>query len=305
MKIGILGTGGVGGYFGARLAVAGHSVKFLARGNHLQAMQKGGLSVKSIKGDMLINPVFASDQLADFGDCELIVFGCKSWQVKPMGKELKNHLNKKALLLPLQNGVLAAQELNSIFPQSNVLNGLCMIFSKITAPGQITHMGLEPLIKFGEQDKTRSQRCIELEKMFLSAQIKATACHDIEVNLWQKFIAICLSAYGATMNATYGELRELPETRVVLEQTVREVFTIGKAKGVNLPEETVAKTMAFVDSYPYDVRSSLARDVLEGKPSEIEYQNGSVVKFGKALGIKTPYNQAAYAAIKMMEQKSK
>jgi len=305
MKIGILGTGGVGGYFGAKLATAGHSLKFLARSEHLQAMQKSGLMVKSGKGDMLIKPVSASDKIADFADCQLIIFACKSWQVEPMGKELKKHLNPKALLLPLQNGVLATEELNRHFPQSNVLSGLCMIFSKITAPGEITHLGLEPVIKFGEQDKTRSQRCIAMEKMFLDADIKASLCCDIEVNLWQKFIAICLGAYGATMNAPYGELRELPETRTTLEETVREIYAIGKAKGINLPEDTIAKTMAFVDSYPYDVRSSLARDVLEGKPSEIEYQNGCVVRFGEELGIKTPYNQAVYAAVKMMEQKSK
>ncbi len=304
MKIGILGTGGVGGYFGAKLATAGHSVKFLARGKHLQAMQEKGLLVKSGKGDMLIHPVSASDHLADFANSQLIIFACKSWQVEPMAKELKNHLNKDALLLPLQNGVLASEELNRHFPKSNVLGGLCMIFSKITAAGEITHMGLEPVIKFGEQDKTRSQRCVSIEKMLLDADIKATLSDDIEVNLWQKFIAICLSAYGATMNATYGELRELPETRTVLEETVKEVYAVGKAKGVNLPADTVDKTMSFVDSYPYDVRSSLARDVLESKPSEIEYQNGTVVRFGKELGIKTPYNQAVYAAVKMMEQKS-
>ncbi len=305
MKIGVLGTGGVGGYFGAKLATAGNSVKFLARGEHLRAMQKKGLLVKSGKGDMLIQPANASHKLADFADSQLVIFACKSWQVEPMAKELKNYLNKEALLLPLQNGVLASQELNSHFPKSNVLGGLCMIFSKITDAGQITHMGLEPVIKFGEQDKSSSQRCIALEQMLLDADIKAILCNDIQVNLWQKFIAICLSAYGATMDATYGQLREQTQTRIVLEQTVREVYTIGKAKGLNLPEDTIAKTMSFVDSYPYDVRSSLARDVLEGKPSEIEYQNGTVVRFGKELGIATPYNQAVYAAVKMMEQKSR
>ncbi len=304
MKIGILGTGGVGGYFGAKLATAGHQVKFLARGQHLANIQKNGLIVKSVKGDMHLNPADASQNLQDFADCQLIIFTCKSWQVEPLSKELKPYLNKNALLLPLQNGVLAAEEICRHFPKENILNGLCVIFSKITAAGEITHMGLEPIIKFGELDKTRSERSLDIEKMFLQADIQATLSNDIAVDLWLKFVVICLGVYGATMNATYGELRELPETRAILQETLQEIYTIGKAKNINLPDDTVERSMKAVDSYPADVRSSLARDILEGKSSEIEYQTGCVVKFGKELGIKTPYNQAAYAAVKMMMKKN-
>ncbi len=153
MKIGIIGTGGVGGYFGARLASSGNQVTFIARGQHLECIKKNGLRVKSVKGDINIIPTTATDRLSALAECELIILGTKAWQVKGIAKELADTLNKNPMILPLQNGVLAVEELSEYFDKSQILGGLCMIFSSIESPGVINHMGLEPSITFGEIDK--------------------------------------------------------------------------------------------------------------------------------------------------------
>ncbi len=303
MKIGIIGTGGVGGYFGARMAASGNPVTFIARGNHLKAIKDNGLWVKSINGDILINPANASEDLSDLADCELIILGVKAWQVKGVAKELSQSLNKRAIILPLQNGVLAVDELSEYFDKGQIMGGLCMIFSSIESPGVINHTGFEPTIIFGETDKTVTERTTKLEKLFIDAGITCTLSDDIEAAVWRKFILICLSGFGTIADAGYGLLRETPEIRKMIIDSLTEVSTIAKARNVNLEADIVEKSLATVDSYPANARSSLSRDVLGGKPSEIEYQNGTVVRFGKELGIDTPVNKFIYGFVKLMERK--
>lgn len=303
MKIGIVGAGGVGGYFGAKLASAGNEVKFIARGEHLKAMQQNGLLVKSIKGDMHINPAKASDDISFLSDCELIILGIKAWQIKEVAPELAKVLNKDALVLPLQNGILAVEELSEHIDKHQILGGLCMIFSSIEAPGVINHKGLEPLITFGEPDKTIKERTTNLSKSLENADINCAVSRDIEEAIWRKFMLICLSGFGAIVNSGYGPLREVPETRQMMIDALTEVYNIAIAKNINLEPDIVKKSMEIVDGYPPNSMSSLARDVLNRKKSEIEYQNGTVVRFGKTLNIKTPVNQSIYGFIKLMEKK--
>ena len=304
MKIGIIGTGGVGGYFGARLAAAGNEVHFLARGEHLKAIQSKGLQVKSIKKDVHINPAKASDKISDLSNCDLIIFACKAKQVRETAAQLCKTLKKEAWILPLQNGVLAAEELAEFFDRKQILGGLCMIFSFIESPGLIKHVGLkEPMIIFGELDQTKSERCKTLLHLFEKADIRSKESEDIHASLWQKFILICLSGLGAIANEGYGLIRETPESRSLLVDVLTEVSQVAKAKNVNLPKDIVEKSMVIVDSYPADSMSSLARDVLSGKSSEIDYQNGTVVRFGKELGIATPANKFVLGMVKLLEQK--
>ncbi|MGQ1910616.1 ketopantoate reductase family protein [Marinifilum sp. RC60d5] len=304
MKIGIIGTGGVGGYFGARLAAAGNEVHFLARGAHLKAIQEKGLQVKSIKKDVLIQPALASDLISDLSQCDLVIFACKAWQIREIAPQLAQSLQKKALLLPLQNGVLAADELSEFFDRKQILGGLCMIFSYIEAPGIIKHVGLqEPMIIFGELDQAKSERCELIRELLKKADIRCKLSDDIQSSIWQKFILICLSGVGTIANQGYGLIRETPESRSILIDVLTEVSQIAKAKNINLPENIVEKSMSIIDSYPADSMSSLARDVLSGKTSEIDYQNGTVVRFGKELGIATPANKFVLGMVKLLEQK--
>ncbi|OFX87153.1 MAG: 2-dehydropantoate 2-reductase [Bacteroidetes bacterium GWF2_33_16] len=305
MKIGIIGTGGVGGYFGARLASSGNQVTFIARGKHLEAIKKNGLLIKSIKGDITINPAVASDKLNDIADCELIIFGTKAYQIKDIAKVLAKCLNKNAMILPLQNGVLAIEELTQYFDRKQILGGLCMIFSRIESPGIINHMGLEPSITFGEIDKTNKERTLKLKTIFENAEIRCTLTDEIEVALWKKFMLICLSGFGAISNSGYGLVRETPETRQMLIDSLTEVGMIAKVKNIKLDIDIIDKSIAIVDTYPADSMSSLSRDVLSGKQSEIEYQNGTVVRLGKELGIDTPVNKFIYGFVKLLEKKYK
>ncbi len=305
MKIGIIGTGGVGGYFGARLASSGNDVTFIARGEHLKAIKKNGLIVKSIKGDLTIDSAKASDKLEDLADCELIILGTKAYHVKDIAKGLSTVLNKKALILPLQNGVLATEELTEYFDKKQILGGLCIIFSNIESPGVINHMGLEPSITFGEIDNTIKERTLEIKTVFENADITCKLTDDIEAALWKKFILICLSGFGTISNTGYGLVRETPETRQMLIDSLTEVSEIAKAKDIKLDNDIVEKSIAYVDTYPPEAMSSLSRDVLSGKQSEIEYQNGTVVRFGKELGIDTPVNRFIYGFVKLVEKKMK
>lgn len=304
MKIGIIGTGGVGGYFGARLASSGNEVKFIARGKHLQAIKENGLIVKSIKGDFHINSVMVSDNISDLSDSELIILGIKAWQVKETAAVLAKTLNKDAIILPLQNGVLAVDELIGYFDTNQILGGLCMIFSSIESHGVINHQGLEPSITFGELDKSVKERTTHLKEVFEKAGIKCTLSCDIEAAIWKKFILICLSGLGAIANSGYGLLRETPETRQLIIDVLTEVSLVAKAKNVKLDDNIVEESLSIVDNYPADSMSSLTRDVLNGNPSEIEYQNGTIVRFGKELGVKTPVNQFIYGLVKLLEKKN-
>lgn len=305
MKIGIIGTGGVGGYFGARLASSGNKVTFIARGKHLDAIRKDGLIVKSVKGDICINPATISDKISDLADSELIILGTKAWQVKGVAKELADTLNKNAMILPLQNGVLAVEELSEYFDKSQILGGLCRIFSSIESPGVINHMGLEPSITFGEIDKIITERTSLLKTVFENSGISCILSADIEAAIWKKFIVICLSGFGTISNTGYSLVRETPETRQMLIDSLTEVSRIAKAKNIKLENDIVEKSIAYVDTFPKDAMSSLSKDVLSGKQSEIEYQNGTVVRFGKELGIETPINKFIYGFVKLIEVKSR
>lgn len=303
MKIGIIGAGGVGGYFGAKLSASGNDVTLIARGKHLEAIQNNGLIVKSFKGNEHIHPATASDNINDLSNCELIIIGTKAWQIKEIAPALSKVINKNATVLPLQNGVLAVDELSEHIAKSQILGGLCMIFSSIESPGVINHMGLEPSITFGEVDNSVKKRTIQLKEIFDGSGIKCTMSEDIEAAIWKKFILICLSGFGTILDSGYGLIRECPETRQMIIETLSEVFRIAIAKKVNLEDDLVEKSLAFVDSYPEDAKSSLTRDVLSGKPSEIEYQNGTVVRFGNELGIETPLNSFIYGFVKLLEKK--
>ena len=305
MKIVIIGTGGVGGYFGGKLAEAGEDVTFVARGEHFKKINSSGLKVKSWKGDFEIKPAKVVQNISELKNPDLILLGIKSWQVSGVAEEIKNILSEKTIVQPMQNGVLAAEELKQVLPEQNVINGLCWIFSKIENPGIINHMSSEPVITFGECNNEKTERVQKLEQLYLNAGIKTILADDIDVALWKKFILICLSGLCAVANSAHGPLRELPETREMMINLLEEVYQVGKASGVNLQENVVEKTMKAVDNMDYNATSSLTRDVWEGKPSEIEYQNGTVVKLGKKLGIPVPVNTFVYNCLLPQEIKAR
>jgi 2-dehydropantoate 2-reductase len=305
MKIAIIGSGGVGGYFGAKLAKAGNNVVFFARGAHLKAMQQYGLEIKSINESFKIENIHATDDMESIGIVDLVIVGVKAWQLKDVAGRLNALVGPQTVVLPLQNGVLAVDELRAELPEKNVIAGLCRIISKIEAPGVINHFGVEPVIILGESDNSQSERLFRLKEVFENSGIKCQIPRDIHVELWKKFITICVSGLLAVSKTTYGELREITETRQMMIDLFNEVYNLALAQGIQVREDFVEKTVAFIDTFPYDTTSSLTRDVLEGKPSELEYQNGTVVKLGKKYGVETPVNSFVYGCILPMEMKAR
>jgi 2-dehydropantoate 2-reductase len=305
MKIAIIGTGGAGGYFGAKLAQHGFDVGFLARGAQLDALQTKGLTVKSVLGDFQLDKVRASDKISELGKSDLIILGVKSWQVKEIRAELQSIIHADTMILPLQNGVSTIQELSEVIDSNNILGGLCKIISKIEAPGLIHHIGVTPLIVFGEPNKTISPRVEALKAVFDKAEIESIISPDIEAELWKKFILVCVGGLLALSKTSYGELRSLPETRPLMIELLEEILTLSKAIGIQIEADYMDKMLSFIDSFPYDSASSLARDIWAGYPSEIEYQNGAVVRLGKEYGVATPINRFVYDCILPMERKAR
>jgi 2-dehydropantoate 2-reductase len=305
MKAAIIGSGGVGGYFGGRLAKAGHEVAFLARGPHLEALRKNGLVVKSSAGDFSVSPVKATDRISEMGEPDWIILGVKAWQVKELAPELKKIVATHTSLLPLQNGIVTVDELSGSIDRQHIIGGLCRIFSRIESPGVIVHQGVKPTILCGELDNRPTERVIRLCEVMEQAGIHCRIAEDIQAELWKKFINICASGLLAVTRSTYGEIRELKETRDLMIELFEEIYKLSQKIGISIDHDFVVKTVAFVDSFPHDATSSLTRDVWEGKPSEIEYQNGTVVRLGEKYGVKTPVNRYIYNCILPMERRAR
>lgn len=305
MKIAVIGAGGVGGYFGGRLARAGYDVSFLARGEHLREIQQNGLRVKSIKGDFIVYNTQATDSIHKIGFADIIILATKAWQVHDISSELVSIINKNTIVIPLQNGVLTAKELAENIPAENIIGGLCKIISKVESPGVINHFALEPTVIFGEFDSRGTERAELLKSVFDRAEVNSVISDDITAELWKKFIAICVSGLLAVTKTNYGELRELKETRQLMTELIREIFSLSQHLKINIEPEFPDRMIEVIDTYPYETTSSLTRDVWDGRPSEIEYQNGTVVRLGEKYGVATPVNRFVYNCILPMEIKAR
>lgn len=301
MKFAVVGTGGVGGYFGGKLAAAGYDVTFIARGNHLKAIKENGLSIKSIYGDFLVKPAKATNSLGEIGKVDVIFVCLKAWQVAPAAFDILPMIGENTVVIPLQNGVMATDELRDVLGKEHVIRGLCRIFSKIEDYGVINHFGIDPTVIFGEDDNALSERVVAIKEAFEKAGVTAVIPKDIEAEAWKKFLFICSSGLLAVTRSPYGAVREIPQTRQMLRDLFAEIYQVAIARGVHLNPDIVDKTMSMVDTFDYSTTSSLTRDVMEGRPSEVEYQNGTVVKLGEQLGIPTPINRFIYECILPME----
>jgi 2-dehydropantoate 2-reductase len=298
MRITIFGTGGVGGYFGGRLAQAGEDVTFIARGEHLRAIQNKGLRVDSLQGDFVIQPAQATDSVAAVGPVDLVIVGVKAWQVPQAARAMKPLVGPGTSVLPLQNGVDAVPQLKAELGHESVIGGLCKIVSFVVAPGHIRHAGFAPSVVIGELDNRRTDRILTIEKIFSGAGIVTTIAADIQAALWAKFLFIAsFSGVGAVAAAPAGVLRSDPQRRGQMIQAMEEVDSLARARGVRLPEDAVAKALAAVDALPPDATSSMQRDTAAGKPSELESQNGAVVRMARESGVAVPTHETIYTAL--------
>ncbi len=308
MRFAIFGAGGVGGYFGGKLAQAGEDVAFIVRGDHLKAMHEGGLRVDSVLGDFIVNPANATDDPSKVGAVDVVLLATKAWQVPDAIEQMKPLMGKDAVAIWLGNGIEPTHHLVQEFGRKRVLGGFCRISSFIVGPGHVQHVGVVPSIAFGELDQTRSQRVEMLRQAFARIpEIKAEVPPDINVGIWEKFIFVAaVSGVGAVTRQPTGVFRSVPEARAMLISAMQEILKIGQARGVNLGNDTVQNMVINnVDKTPAGVIASMHKDIVEGKPSELEDQTGAVVRMGRQLGIPTPTNTFIYAALLPMELKAR
>ena len=307
MRIAVVGTGGVGAYFGGRLAQAGESVAFVARGAHLLAMRESGLRVDSVAGDFVVAPVEASDDPARIGPVDVVLVGVKAWQVSEAARTMGPLLGPRTFVVPLQNGVEAADQLAAVLGRERVIGGLCKIVSAIVAPGHVRHSGVPPRIEFGERDGSRSDRVEALRQAFERGQgVSVVVPDDVEAAIWEKFLFIApFSGVGAVTRQPAGAMRTVPETRGLMERAMLEVAALARAKGANVPDETVARNMGYVDGLPADATASMQRDIMDGRPSELEQQTGAIARLGREAGVEVPVNAFLYAALLPAERKAR
>jgi 2-dehydropantoate 2-reductase len=303
MRICVFGAGAVGAYFGGRLAQAGQNVAFVARGETLQALRTRGLEVASTEGHLTLHPVHASDNPADLAPADVVFLAVKAWQVPDAARAIAPALGPDTFVVPLQNGVEAPAQLAAVLGADRVLGGLCRIIAWVESPGVVRHEGAEPYIGFGELAGGLSSRAARLQEAFIGCRgVTAEALEDVRVEMWRKFLFISsVSGLGAVTRAPIGVLRSRPETRELLERAMREVLAVARAHGVGLPDDAVKETLAFTDSLPVEGTTSMQRDIIAGRPSELESQSGAVVRLGKEEGVETPVHDFVYRTLRPLE----
>lgn len=301
MKIAVIGAGGIGGYFGGRLAAAGHEVGFVARGAHLEALRRDGLTVRSVNGDFTVAPARATDEPRELGAAEVVMLAVKTWQLEQATALLAPLMGSGTAVLTTQNGVEAPQQVADVVGREAVLPGLAKIFASIEEPGVIRHVGGPASLAFAEWDGSPSDRVERLRTALVDAGVAATVPESVWTELWAKFLFVVpFGGLGAVTDAPIGVLRSAPGTRRLLEDAMREIRDVGKALGVKLPGDIVESTMAFVDQQPPEGRSSLQRDLLSGRPSELDAWNGAVARLGSGAGVATPIHALLYDVLTVL-----
>jgi 2-dehydropantoate 2-reductase len=297
MRVAIFGTGGAGGYFGARLAHAGEEVVFIARGEHLQAIREQGLRVETTAGEIIVRSE-ATDDPTEVSAVDVVLVGVKTWQVTDAARAMRPMIGPQTFVVPLQNGVQAAAELADVLGTNHVLGGLCGTISRVIGPGRILSIGETNFIKFGELDNRPSERVERLRQIFERAGVKAEVPSDIQAATWEKFIFVApYGGIGAVTRAPAGVIRSLPETRRMLEKGMQEILEVSRALRVSLAEGIIEKSMKLVDSLAPDATTSLQRDITAGKPSELEAWNGAVVRLGRETRVATPLHEFIYHSL--------
>jgi 2-dehydropantoate 2-reductase len=299
MRIAVVGTGGVGGGFGAALARAGADVTFIARGAHLAAMKSQGLKVQSERGDTHLVPTRATDNPAEIGKVDIVLFCVKLWDVESAGQQIRPLIGPDTAVIPLQNGIDAAERLIPILGNGALMGGVAQISASITAPGVIRQVGTFMRIIFGEFDGRRSKRAEDFLSVCLKAGFDATLSEQILTDLWMKFILLASNAsMMAATRRPIGKLRDDPDLRPIFVSAYREVVDVGRAKGVALPADAVDRILDLTGHMPPAMKASMALDLDRGNRLELPWLGGKVVELGRELGVPTPTHSMMVAILK-------
>jgi 2-dehydropantoate 2-reductase len=294
MRIAIMGSGGVGGYFGARLAQGGCEVAFIARGAHLAALREHGLVVESKLGNVSLSKVCATDDPATLGSVDVVLFGVKLWDTEAAARAVSSIVGSTTTVLSLQNGVQKDDVLRHILGDKPIVGGICYISATIARPGVISHTGTVAKLVFGEYDGQRSARAEAFLEACHQAGIDVELSLEIRRAIWEKFVFLVgLSAATAAIRLPIGPIRENPRTRRFLLDIMSEVVAVGRAHGVALRAEYAEDLLAYCDGLPAEMVASMYHDLERGNRLEVDWLSGAVVELGQTAGIPTPLNRAA------------
>lgn len=298
MKIAVMGAGAIGGYFGGRLAVANNDVTLIARGAHLAAMQQKGLQVRSPLGDFTVKPVQATDDPADVGPVDVVLFMVKLYDTKTAAQQIKPLVGPETIVISFQNGIDAREMLSAAIGAQHVLGGVVLCPASVPEPGVISHNGKMAKLIFGEFDNPSSQHTEALRVALSAAGIESDVVQDIEVQLWSKFALIAsMSAVNCLMRLSLGAALADDDGRLLLTDALREVVAVAAARGVMLPKNIIEGQMAFFEAIP-NAKASMLQDLERGKRLEVHYLSGAVARLGAEVGVQTPIHRTAFVALK-------
>ena len=300
MKIVVMGSGGVGGYFGARLAANGADVIFIARGEHLAALRRDGLKVLSANGDLAVKPVKATDDPASVGHADLVMIAVKLWSTDDAARTIAPMMGPKSAVVSWQNGVVAEDILIKLYGKERVIGGVSNIAALIEAPGVIRHNGTMARLIFAELNGKPSKRIDAFAALCKQANIDHVVSDDINRAIWQKFIFLAsFSGMTCATRLSIGPIRTDPETRAMLKAALGEVVAIGRAKGVSLPDDQVEQSLTWADNLPPTMVASMLGDLNRGNRLELPWLSGNVVKLGEELGVATPVHKFIFTVLKL------
>jgi 2-dehydropantoate 2-reductase len=299
MRVTVMGSGGTGGYFGGLLARSGEEVTFVARGPHLAVLRANGLTVRSrLIGNFTIK-VQATDDPAEPGRADLVLFCVKAYDTERAAERLGSAIGPDTVILPVQNGIDSAERIGRVVGPGHAIGGLAGVSSVIAAPGVIEHRAGPDVIQLGELDGRPSARTERIAETLGRAGMKAQVRADIRVALWEKFVLICgLSGLTALTRLPLGAVLACPETQTLLRQVMEETAAVGRAEAPGLSAGVVESLLKFFSASDPAIRGSLYYDLAAGRRLEIETLNGTVVRFGRERGIPTPANFVVYASLK-------
>jgi 2-dehydropantoate 2-reductase len=301
MRVAVMGSGGVGGYFGARLAKGGADVAFVARGAHLAAMRAQGLAVTGPDAFQLPR-VTTTDDPATIGVVDLVIFAVKLWDTEAALAQIKSVVGPDTLVISFQNGVLKDEMLAKAFGPERIMGGVCYVATSIAQPGVVARIGPLERLVFGELDGRATPRAKRILEAFRAGGVNAELSPDIRREIWQKFVfLVALSGSTTTMRSTIGPIRKHPQTRQFFLDLMREVIAVGRAHGVDLPEDYAEQQLALADRVAPDMTSSMHHDLERGNRLEVRWLAGAVVELGRARNVATPLNRAVADILALRE----
>ena len=300
MRMAVMAAGAVGGYFGARLAAAGHDVFFIARGGHLEAIRKNGLKIESTLGNLHLKQINVTDDPVQVGPVDVVLFAVKLWDTEKAAQQARPLMGPDTRVITLQNGVDSVERMAPILGADRVVGGIAYIATVIAAPGVISHTSQFAKMRCGRVDGRADAKLKAFADAAKAAGIDIDVSEAINHDRWEKFaFLVAVSGVTSSMRQPIGPVLADPDTKSFFRRLMEEVVAVGQSKGVKLTGEFVDKHMAFAETLPKTMKASMAHDLERGNRMELDWLAGKVVEFGRAQSVAVPANEAVYSLLKL------